>query len=91
MRDDDDDDITSVQAWAYAEGARDERLDDAAEAAAEAIQRRLGHDRLLSMWRTAVGSVGEVVKAEHERERAGRERDQPPAKAVWGAPRPRAN
>ena len=88
MRDDDDDyyAVTDMQAWAYAEGARDERHDEEAEAAAAAIQRRIGKDRLISMWRTAVGSVGEIVKAEHERDRVSQDRDQPRAKPTgWGA------
>lgn len=44
------------------------RDDEATEVAAEELQQRIVRDRMLGLWRAAVGSVGEVVKAEHERQ-----------------------
>jgi hypothetical protein len=74
MRDYDDE---TVEVWV----AADTTSDDHAEAAAEDIQRNMIRDRMLGMWRSAVAAVGEVVKAEHERQA-----EDEPKPAKWSLP-----
>jgi hypothetical protein len=79
----DDDDIEALAAWAAADGARDRELcsprDRADDEAAEAVLQRLGRDRLLDMWRGAVGSVGESLRHAEECKEPARDR----APGVW--------
>ncbi len=62
----DEDDVASLASWAAADGSQERDRYDAADVAddeaAEAVLQRLGRDRLLGIWRSAVGCVGASLR-----------------------------